>query len=135
MRGELIELLETLNNDLNGTLLSVDIPKYVDKITELATMITIYEKGKLKAFIAFYDNDEENELAYLTMIAVCKSCWHLGYGKNLLESSIYQIKNNGFKRYRLQVKEDNLIAIKLYEDYGFVKIAETQGLIDMEKQL
>ena len=135
MRSKLIQFLEALNKDLNGTLLRTNIPEYVDKIIMYATLETISEHGRIKAFIAFYENDEDKELAYLTMIAVHKDHWQLGYGKKLLESSINQIKNKGFKRYRLQVKKDNLKAIKLYEDYGFVRVGEALGLIDMEKQL
>ena len=43
-------------------------------------------KGEIKAFIAFYENDKNEEIAYLTMIAVCKACWHLGYGKNYIRN-------------------------------------------------
>ena len=135
MRGDLINILQTLNNDLNGTLLSVDIPKYVDKIQKFATIISICKQSEVKAFVAFYENDKNNEVAYLTMIAVCKACWHLGYGKRLLEFSINQIREKGYKFYRLEVKKDNLKAIKLYEKYGFMLRGEENGMLNMEMQL
>lgn len=134
MRFELIDFLETLNKDLKGTLIRVNIPKYVDKILNSATIISISNNGKIKAFIAFYENDENKELAYLTMIAVCKECWHLGYGKRLLEFSINEIGKKGYKLYKLEVKEDNLSAIKLYEKYGFISTGIDNGIVNMEKR-
>ena len=135
MRGELIDFLETLNNDLKGTLLNVNIPEYVDKILKFATIISISENGRIKAFIAFYENDKNREISYLTMIAVCKECWHLGYGKRLLEFSISEIRKKGYKLYRLEVKEGNLKAIKLYKRYGFITTGLENGVVNMEKQL
>ena len=135
MRDDLINFLETLNNDLKGTLLSVNIPEYVDKIQNFATIVSISKKGEIKAFIAFYENDKNIEIAYLTLIAVCKDCWQLGYGKKLLEFSINEIKKKGYKLYRLEVKEDNLKAIKFYEKYGFIITAVENGIVNMEKQL
>ena len=135
MRDDLINFLETLNNDLKGTLLSVNIPEYVDKIQNFATIVSISKKGEIKAFIAFYENDKNIEIAYLTLIAVCKDCWQLGYGKKLLEFSINEIKKKGYKLYRLEVKEDNSKAIKFYEKYGFIITAVEKGMVNMEKQL
>jgi len=135
MRDDLIHFLETLNTDLNGTLLNVDIPSYVDKIQNSATIVSISKKGRIIAFIAFYENDKTREMAYLTLIAVSKDYLHLGYGKRLLELSINQIQENGFKFYRLEVKEDNFKAITLYEKYGFIRKALVHGTVIMEKQL
>ena len=135
MRDELINFLEKLNIEQNGELLSVDIAKYVDKIQKFATIISIFKKGEIVAFIAFYENDKNSEVAYLTMIAVCNNFWHLGYGKTLLEISIKEIKKKGFKLYRLEVKGNNLKAIKFYEKYGFMSTESKNGLVKMEKLL
>lgn len=135
MRDNLIDILEGINHDLGGTLLHVNIPKYVDKILKFATIISISKKEKIIAFIAFYENDVDKNVAYLTMIAVCKDFWQNGYGKSLLEYSIYEITKKGFDKYRLEVKEDNLKAIKLYENYGFKSTEVVNGMIKMEKQL
>lgn len=135
MRDDLITLLDSLNNDSKGRLLSADISEYVDKIQRFATIVTISKKAEIKAFIAYYENDKKEELAYLTMIAVCKESWQLGYGKNLLECSIKALTNRGFKKYKLEVKEDNLKAIQLYKDYGFKILSLEQGMFSMEKEL
>lgn len=135
MRDSLIAFLECLNNDLDGTLLSVDIPNYVDKIQRHATILTISENDELKAFIAFYANDNNKEVAFLTMLAVCKESWRLGYGKRLLELSVNQIQEKGYNLYRLEVKADNSKAIKLYEAYGFVAAEVENGILTMEKHL
>lgn len=135
MRGDLINFLKTLNNDVNDTLLNVNIPQFVDKILTFATILTIIKQGELKAFIGFYDNDKNKEVAYLTIIAVCKECWHLGYGKKMLEFSINEIKQKGFKLYCLEVDQNNLNAIKLYKKYGFMRTGVENGIVKMEKRL
>jgi len=135
MRDELIKFLVKLNNEEKGGLLSVDIENYVDKIQKFATIITIFKKGEIGAFIAFYENDKNRKMAYLTMIGVSKECKHQGYGKSLLELSINEIKKKGFELYSLEVKEDNFKAIKLYEKFGFRSIGVGQGKVNMEKHL
>ena len=135
MRDVLIKFLETLNSDVEGELLSVEIPNYVDKILKFATIESISIDGRLKAFIAFYENDKSRESAFLTMIAVSKSSWQLGYGEELLKFSIKEIDKKGFKFYKLQVKEDNLKAIRLYQKYGFINVGVKDGVVNMEKQL
>jgi len=135
MRNELINFLEKKNIEEKGELLSVNISKYVDKIQKFATIISIFKNGEIIAFIAFYENDENSEVAYLTMIAVCKKFGHLGYGKSLMEISINEIKKKGFKRYRLEVKENNLKAIKFYKKYGFISTGVKNEIVDMEKYL
>jgi len=135
MKSELIDFLEKLNNDVNGTLLGIDIKKYVSKIQEFATIISISKEEEIKAFIAFYENDENKNEAFLTMLAVSKDCWHLGYGKSLLEFSIQELQKKGFKRYKLEVKEVHLNAVKLYVKYEFKSVGIKNGIITMEKKL
>ncbi|WP_228851074.1 GNAT family N-acetyltransferase [Aegicerativicinus sediminis] len=135
MRDKLIEILVKLNKELNGSLLKLDIPTYVDKIHKAATIRSIYKDGELKAFIAYYDNDENSQKAYLTMLAVSKDCWHLGYGKLLLEQSIKELREKGFQLYSLEVNKDNLTAIALYKKFGFKVAHGEEGRLKMEKTL
>ncbi len=59
-------------------------------------------------------------------ISIRKQHWGVGLGSEVMEYLISWAKSNGItKRIELLVREDNKIAIKLYEKYGF----EREGLL------
>jgi ribosomal-protein-alanine N-acetyltransferase len=134
MRKQLIKFLEKLNFDEKGKLLNVDVSLYVDKIIKNAAIFSIFKNTHLKAFIAYYDNDPLKDLAFLTMIAVDEDSRKRGLGKSLLEISIKEIEGQGFRRYGLEVKKNNIKAMELYSKYGFEYLETREdGFIYMEK--
>lgn len=135
MKEQIIELFKNLNTEFIANFSEISLEKYVDKITEKASIISIIKNNILVGFIAFYDNDPNKELAFLTMIIVKKEFENLGYGKSLLEFSLKEIKNKGFKKYGLKVHIENDYAIRLYEKYGFVKIERELNFFYMEKKI
>lgn len=135
MKEQIIELFKNLNTEFIANFSGINLEKYVDKITEKASIISIIKNNILVGFIAFYDNDPNKELAFLTMIIVKKEFENLGYGKSLLEFSLKEIKNKGFKKYGLKVHIENDYAIRLYEKYGFVKIERELNFFYMEKKI
>ncbi len=52
-------------------------------------------------------------------VSVLKSHWGEGIGSKLLEEIINFAKSNSFTVIDLQVRSDNIRAIRLYEKYGF----------------
>jgi ribosomal-protein-alanine N-acetyltransferase len=120
MKRQIIKLLFKLNDIHQGKLITNDINKYVDKIVEKASLVTIYNGSNLKGFIAYYDNDKMNQTAYLTMIAIEPYSQGLGYGKNLIDFSVKNLKRQGFKMYKLEVLKNNTKALTMYQKYGFV---------------
>ena len=135
MREELIGLLQDLNEESKGSLIQTGIESYVDKIIENASIITIYKNKQLQAFIAFYDNDVQKENAFLTMLAVKKETGNMGYGKMLLELSIKELTKTGFRKYGLEVNNENYRAINLYKKYGFEEVNKNGVNIFMVKEL
>lgn len=113
-------MLDELNRESEYTLIKGDIMKYAEKIIKNASLISVQREDKLVAFIAYYDNDKKRDTAFLTMLAVKKTSRELSYGKKLLEFSVENLKNLGFKKYRLEVKKDNENAIHLYKKSGFL---------------
>lgn len=120
MKTLIQSLVETANHTVYGHLIQTDIAQYVNKIYENATIISIVQHKSLYAFIAYYDNDPDKEMAYLTMLIVNQKHQGLGYGKNLIHTAINNLKSQGFKRFKLEVKNDNLPAMNLYKKIGFV---------------
>lgn len=135
MKEKLIHLLKDLNTKMNNELLSVDVVEYVEKIKEYASIISVFNDDSLVAFIAYYENDPDFDFAFLSMLAVSHDFRGIGYGKSLLEISIREIEKKGFKRYGLEVRNNNFDAIKLYKKCGFVfKEERKNGFIYMEKK-
>lgn len=136
MRKQLIDFLDKLNVDENRKLLDVDIHEYINKIEKNSTIISISKNKILRAFIAYYDNDPDCDLAFLTMLAVESSSRKMGYGKSLLEISIKEIEKKGFNRYGLEVNKNNIKAIQFYEKYGFIYLEDRKkDFLYMEKKI
>ncbi|MEE2756290.1 MAG: GNAT family N-acetyltransferase [Myxococcota bacterium] len=62
------------------------------------------------------------DLAELTEIAIRSSCKGQGWGRWLLDDFIEYTRGLGAKTVDLEVKENNQIAIALYESSGFLKV-------------
>lgn len=135
MKTDLTKILEAHNDNENGILISIPIDEYVNKITQFATIIPYWVCGDLKGFIAYYNNDESKELAFLTMILICRDFQGRGIGKLLLEFSIEDLTKNGFKNYGLEVLKTNENAIRLYAKLGFITKESRGKLWYMEKKL
>lgn len=126
MKEGISELLRRLNLEYNGELIRTDVDEYVSKIIKMASIITISRNEQILGFIAYYDNDLKKESAFLTMLAVDLSCRELGYGKRLLEMSIANLRQSGFKTFTLEVLQTNEGAVRLYTAKGF-KTTEIKG--------
>lgn len=135
MKKSICELLQRLNLEYNGKLVQTDIEDYVNKILKKASIISISREEQVLGFIAYYDNDLKKETAFLTMLAVDPSYRKMGYGKRLLEMSIANLKQLGFKTFALEVLQNNEGAVKLYSATGFNTIETTGEYYYMEMKL
>jgi len=77
------------------------------------------DKGVLIAFISVYVFLDESNLQ---QIAVLEKYRKKGIASNLINYAIQYLIENGVKRFYLEVNENNLIAIKVYEKLGFQKV-------------
>jgi len=63
----------------------------------------------------------------LLSIAVNAASRGKGYAKALMEHSHKELAKQGLKKFFLEVRENNIAAISLYEKVGYEKIAERKG--------
>lgn len=119
MKAKIRGLLQKANLLSNAQLIEVDIEQYVEKICKSATIISIHQDDFLCAFIAYYDNDPQKEMAYLSMIVVDIKCQGMGFGRNLLQTAINNLEVKRFRKFKLEVRKDNAHALNLYKKMGF----------------
>ncbi len=76
------------------------------------------EKGVLRAYLAFHAVADELEIVNL---ATHPASRRKGLARRLLGAVLQLAKNMGIQREYLEVRETNLPALALYEQFGFVK--------------
>ncbi|EAT13136.1 GNAT family N-acetyltransferase [Bermanella marisrubri] len=96
-----------------------DIDKYIFKIKSNAEFITHYTSGQCAGFIAFYCNEPTKKIAFITLVLLAPEFRGKGLASNLINYVIEHCKKNKFEKCSLEVRKDNLSAIKLYEKHGF----------------
>lgn len=120
MIADVKKLIEKHNDVSDGVYIKTDIDDYILKLANYATILPYYNNSRLKGFIAYYANDILKQDAYLTMIIIDKEARGEGLGNLLLQSTIFDLVQRGFKNYRLEVLKHNTKAIKMYEKFGFI---------------
>ena len=136
LKKDYIVLLEEIRSRTNEDIIRIDnISNYVNKLLDKAKIVTIIEDNSLKAFIAYYNNDLLNNRAFLSMLAVSVEAQRKGLGRQLLKTSVKDLKNSGFKIYHLEVLKLNTKAIALYESFDFMVVEERGDFLYMEKEL
>lgn len=63
---------------------------------------------------------------FITNLAVFKDYRGQGISKQLLNKAIEEAKDKGFKKVSLYVEIDNDVALKVYNNYGFIQVATSE---------
>ena len=119
MKDDLKKIILSQDDIIAEITKKYDVEEYLSKLSKHAKILPYYSGSFLKGFIAYYLNDILKENAYLTIIIIDKDSRDKGLGKLLLESSISDLINRGFKSYRLEVLKKNEKALAFYKKYGF----------------
>ena len=98
--------------------------------------ITNYINDKNILFLKILDNNEvigysivllTNPDAEILKICIKIEYRNKSYAKKLLQYNIDYLKKNNFENMYLEVRSNNNIAIKLYENLGFIKYNERKN--------
>jgi ribosomal protein S18 acetylase RimI-like enzyme len=135
MKLKIIDLMSQLINDGSGLFELGDLNAYVDKLIEKACLITVIEEDVLKGFLAYYANDYENKVAFLSMLIISPSARRMGYGRRLVEFVFADLTLKGFKKCCTEVKEDNIKALSVCKRLGFSHVGKNGGYVVLEKVL
>lgn len=131
MKNEIIKLINKYQEEL---LIPIPLDIYVEKISSNANIINFYE-SKLIAFIAFYCNDINNRVGFITMILVDKEFQKKGIGQLLLDAAINRLQYSEFSVCELKVLKSNRKAIDFYKRNMFEEKGIENDFLIMERKL
>lgn len=111
--------------------------KFLEKFADdsRSIMLSVWEDGKIIANAHFEALTRRLSHRGGIGITVVKEAWGRGIGSALMERLIAHARENGIEIMELQVRCDNLRAIRLYEKFGFVKIGHYPGYLKVDGKL
>jgi len=133
MKSKIYDMMYPLIHDGSGTYELDDLNAYIDKIIEKGCIISVMENDVLLAFLAYYANDYENKLAFLSMAVVSPSMRKMGYGRRLLDFCLVDLMRKGFNRCLTEIKANNKTALNACKKMGFTEFGEKGDYIILEK--
>lgn len=83
-------------------------------------MFGVCDENEQVGFVAVEKANED--VFYMEKLAVLPQFRHKGYGKAIMDFVFEYVKNNGGKRVRIGIINENMILKKWYENYGFSEI-------------
>jgi ribosomal protein S18 acetylase RimI-like enzyme len=98
--------------------------QHLDSPTALV-LAAVDETGLLGKAVVFFRR--ESDLARLYSIAVADGARGRGIGEALLTAVERAARRRGARRMRLEVRQDNAAAMRLYERRGYARFAERPG--------
>lgn len=94
--------------------------EYLKKISRTADVFCVKtDKEKVCGFLAMYNNDSINHIAYITLIGIDEKYRKHHIGSMLLSKGIEFAKTQGMTQIRLEVNKSNETAIKFYKKHEF----------------
>ena len=128
-------VLLAFSNSINSLKKAVDLMLIAEKLNDKATTMELIIKNEPVGFASIYHNDCENKVAYLSRIAVLKEFRGNGYGKMLLDSAVSLARKSGMRTIKLEVDNDNVLAISFYKKQGFIIEFEKEASLLMMRNM
>lgn len=126
MTVEDIQTVVDAEEDLFGHTLGYEMIHNEIMVNDFAHYF-ILEDESFTGYAGIWVNDD---IGQIVNFLVTRPRQGLGYGKMLLGYIMDFFMNKGVHVISLEVKETNLVAIKLYESFGFVKSYRRVGYYD-----
>jgi len=124
-------LFECKDNFIPSLDKTVDIKDYSKKIFESAITFESWEKNRLIGLVAGYFNDYKNQKGFITNVSVSRNYQGKGIAIKLMKMCKDYAAKYNFNEIRLEVKKNNVTAIKLYQRLGFDEIEVKQDILTM----
>lgn len=96
------------------------------KIDHNANFLKHYCDKDLAGFIAYYCNNYESKIAFISLVLIDKLYRGQGISKKMFSQLFSLLKEKGFKTCTLEVRLDNVNALNLYRSLGFKSIESSE---------
>lgn len=113
------------------------ILKLAEKFSKSARFIVAVDvrREEICGFTAFYCNDINTKVSFLSMIIIRDDYQGKGIGKVLLDDCVERCKLEGMETFRLEVNCQNHKAISFYKKNHFKCIKKTETSYFLEKKI
>lgn len=108
--------------------------EYLEKLADKAELLSHDSLDQCLGFVFFYCNDPAKYSSYITLLMVAQTSRKSGIGAALVRYVLTLTAQRGFKACRLEVRKENVAAIKLYETMGFCQLEDRGDKYLMEAQ-
>lgn len=119
---EIIDLLIEFDNEFNPPLICRinNYEEYAKKLWDNAFVYIAFNDAAILGFIAIYANDYHLKTAYIAQIAIHRQYQNKRIATTLIKLSFEIAKREGMKKIKLEVWNNNDVAIRFYKRNGFV---------------
>ncbi len=93
---------------------------YAKKLKEKSKVYIASINNEIVGFCCFYDNDNSTHIGYISLIAIKNNYRKYGYGSDLIDFIKNTMKKSGMYKVKLEVDNDNSVAINFYKKNGFL---------------
>jgi len=111
------------------------IDVYLEKLKSKAEFVDHSVEGECAGFVAFYCNDYVGRIAFITLVLVSPEYRGLGISKCLLRRVLDVCRSRDFEKCCLEVRANNVSAIRLYDSFGFTVTEDRKGAYLMTASL
>jgi ribosomal-protein-alanine N-acetyltransferase len=112
-----------------------NIDAYLEKLAEKAEVLLWLQPSATAGFIAFYCNDPDRKVAFISMVVVDPGAGGQGIGAALVRQVLETARDRSFGRVELEVHRENRRAVRLYESFGFASVEEEGDFLKMAVRL
>lgn len=110
----------------------VSLEAYAKKLAYYALLFEAWSDEKLIGMVAMYLNEQKH--GYITNVSVYNEYGGKGIAKQNFINLIEYSKTNNISEIKLEVSVKNIVAIRLYKNFGFESIEEKNNQIIMLKK-
>lgn len=95
------------------------IEKLSQKYFKCGRFLAVFQEDKILGFCAYYANDNDNFISFISMIVLIPDARGKGISSQLIDIVVDDCKTLGMHSIELEVADTNLRAIKFYKKKGF----------------
>lgn len=110
----------------------LNLAEYVSKLHQYAVTFEAWEEALLAGLAAAYFNDRQTGFGFLSNVSVLPEYLRSGIASRMLTMTIQYGREQKFKEIRLEVAQDNMAALQLYEKFHFAVYESTAAVLKMK---